>query len=835
MTITSKGQASSEAGGPGSGPGRYSPAEIENKWQVKWEEDGIYAAADHVDGKENFFALVMFPYPSGDLHMGHWFQYAGADSHARFKRMQGYNVMHPQGFDSFGLPAENAAIENGADPREWTYKNITNFRRQFREMGAGYDWDRELVTSDPEYYKWNQYFFLQFYKNGLAYREHGLANWCPKDQTTLANEQVKDGRCERCGTIVEKRALPQWYFAITKYAEELLDFDQLDWPEQITTMQRNWIGRSTGTTIGFDVSEFVPGEKIDTFTTRIDTVYGTTFIVLAPEHPLVEKLTQPAQKAAVDEYVEKGGRQTEIERTSTEREKTGVETGAYCINPLNGERVPVLVGDYVLATYGTGAVMGVPAHDQRDFVFAEKYGLEIRVVVAPPNWDGGELEEAWLPAGTQVNSGEFDGLASTEGKDAIAEKIEASGWGERTITYHLRDWLISRQRFWGTPIPIIYCDDCGTVPVPEQDLPVLLPEKVKFEADGKSPLTRDPDFLNTTCPDCGKAARRETDTLDTFVCSAWYHLRFASPRPGEDPFDNEQVRAWSPVTSYIGGREHAVMHLLYSRFFNKALRDLGFVEFDEPYAKLMNQGMLIKDHKKISKRSNPLNPDPIVEQHGADTLRCYLMFLGPWDQGGDWSDSGINGIKRWLGRVWDVAGRDFSGLGESGDAEAERSLERVSHATTQRVITDMEAFKFNTSIAALMEFTTALTHAHDAGKISVRSWRAGVERLLLHTAPLAPHIAEELWERTGHTGSIHLEMNPEFDDALTATETITLAVQVNGKVRDQVEVPADVNQDDAVSAAKASSKVARHLEGMIEVKLIYVPGRLVNIVIRPQV
>jgi len=418
---------------------------------------------------------------------------------------------------------------------------------------------------------------------------------------------------------------------------------------------------------------------------------------------------------------------------------------------------------------------------------------------------------------------------------AIAEKIEASGWGERTVTYHLRDWLISRQRFWGTPIPIIYCDDCGTVPVPEQDLPVLLPEKVKFEADGRSPLTRDPDFLNTTCPDCGKAARRETDTLDTFVCSAWYHLRFASPRPGEDPFDNEQVRAWSPVTSYIGGREHAVMHLLYSRFFNKALRDLGFVEFDEPYAKLMNQGMLIKDHKKISKRSNPLNPDPIVEQHGADTLRCYLMFLGPWDHGGDWSDSGINGIKRWLGRVWDVAGRDFSGLGESGDAEAERSLERVSHATTQRVITDMEAFKFNTSIAGLMEFTTALIHAHDAGKISVRSWRAGVERLLLHTAPLAPHIAEELWERTGHTGSIHLEMNPEFDDALTATETITLAVQVNGKVRDQVEVPADVNQDDAVAAAKASSKVARHLEGMIEVKLIYVPGRLVNIVIRPQV
>jgi leucyl-tRNA synthetase len=834
LTITSKGQTGSGAGGSGSGPDRYVPSEIEKKWQVKWEEDGIYAAADHVDGKENFFALVMFPYPSGDLHMGHWFQYAGADAHARFKRMQGYNVMHPQGFDSFGLPAENAAIENGADPREWTYKNIKNFRRQFREMGAGYDWDRELVTSDPEYYKWNQYFFLQFYKNDLAYREHGLANWCPQDQTTLANEQVKDGRCERCGTIVEKRALPQWFFAITKYAEELLDFDQLDWPEQITTMQRNWIGRSTGTTVGFDVGEFAPGEKIDTFTTRIDTVYGVTFVVLAPEHPLVKKLTQPAQKATVEKYVDNASRETEIERTSTEREKTGVETGAYCINPLNGDRVPVLVGDYVLSTYGTGAVMGVPAHDQRDFVFAKKYGLEIRVVVAPPDWAGGELEEAWIPAGTQVNSGEFDGLPSAEGMDAIAEKIEANGWGERTITYHLRDWLISRQRYWGTPIPIIYCDDCGTVPVPERDLPVLLPENVKFEADGRSPLTRHPDFLNTPCPDCGKPARRETDTLDTFVCSAWYHLRFASPRPGEDPFDAEQVRAWSPVTSYIGGREHAVMHLLYSRFFNKALRDLGFVEFDEPYAKLMNQGMLIKDHKKISKRSNPLNPDPIVEQHGADTLRCYLMFLGPWDQGGDWSDSGINGIRRWLGRVWDVAQRDFSGMGESGDAEAERSLERASHVTTRRVITDMETFKFNTSIAALMEFTTELIRAHDRGKVSVRSWRAGVERLLLHTAPLAPHIAEELWQRTGHTGSIHLELNPVFDESLTATETITLAVQVNGKVRDQVEVPAEIDEDGAIAAAKASSNVVRHLEDTTEVKVIYVPGRLVNIVVRPR-
>ena len=833
MTTTDENRSGSDSGESGNDSKRYTPAEIEKKWQIRWEADGIYKVADHVEGKENYFVLGMFPYPSGDLHIGHWYMYAPSDTHARFKRMQGYNVLHPQGFDSFGLPAENAAIDNGADPRQWTYENIDNFRRQFREMGSGYDWDRELITSDPEYYKWNQYFFLQFYKNGLAYREHGQANWCPKDQTTLANEQVKDGLCERCGTVVVKRALPQWYFAITKYADELLNFDQVDWPEQIKTMQTNWIGRSTGTTIGFDVSEFAPGERIDTFTTRIDTVYGVTFVVLAPEHPLVEKLTQSSHKAAVDEYVLNASRETEIERTSTEREKTGVETGAYAINPLNGERVPVLIGDYVLSTYGTGAVMGVPAHDQRDFIFAKKYDLEIRVVVAPPNWDGGELEEAWLPVGTQVNSAEFDGMSSTDGKEAIADKIGKENIGERTITYHLRDWLISRQRYWGTPIPIIYCDDCGTVPVPEQDLPVLLPDNVKFDADGQSPLTKDPAFLNAACPDCGKAAKRETDTLDTFVCSSWYHLRFASPHPGEDPFYKDQINAWAPVASYIGGREHAVMHLLYSRFFNKALRDLGFVDFDEPYAKLTNQGMLVKDHKKISKRSNPLNPDPVVEQHGADTLRCYLMFLGPWDQGGDWSDSGINGIRRWLGRVWDVAQRDTSALGESGVDTAEREFQRTSHATTQRVLTDMDVFKFNTSIAALMEYTTELIRAYDAGNVSATSWRVGVERLLLHVAPMAPHITDELWQRIGHSSSIHNELNPKFDESLIVSDMMTLVVQVQGKLRDQIEVPADIDQDSAIAAARSTENVARHLEGMAIVKEIYVRGRLVNFVVRP--
>ncbi|MQG88181.1 MAG: leucine--tRNA ligase [SAR202 cluster bacterium] len=806
---------------------------MEKKWQTQWESDGIYEASDYIEGKENYFSLVMFPYPSGDIHMGHWFQYSGSDAYARFKRMQGYNVLHPQGFDSFGLPAENAAIERGADPRKWTYSNIDNSRRQFREMGASYDWSRELVTSDPEYYKWNQYWFLQFYKNGLAYRENGQANWCPKDQTTLANEQVKDGVCERCGTTVTRRAMPQWFFAITKYADELLDMDDLDWPEKIKMMQRNWIGRSTGTTIGFDVSEYVAGEQIETFTTRIDTVFGVTFVVLAPEHPLVMKLTQPDQKDVVQAYVENASRQTEIDRTSTEREKTGVATGAYCVNPMNGERVPVLVGDYVLATYGTGAVMGVPAHDERDFVFAKKYDLEIRVVVAPPDWNEEELEEAWISPGIQVNSGEFNGMSSIDAKDAIANDIESNNWGRRTITYHLRDWLISRQRYWGTPIPIIYCDDCGTVPVPEEDLPVKLPENVIFEADGRSPLTKDSNFLNTVCPQCGKPSKRETDTLDTFVCSSWYHLRFASPNSGQLPLNDDQVRAWVPVAAYQGGSEHAVMHLLYSRFFNKALRDLKFVDFDEPYTKLTNQGMLTKNGGKISKRSNPLPPDPVVEQHGADTLRCYLMFLGPWDQGGDWSDSGINGIKRWLNRIWDLAQRDYSVLGGSVSDSAERDLSRIANATSQRVIADMNVFKFNTSIAALMEFTTALMRAHENGNVSVESWRSGVERLLLHAAPLAPHIAEELWQRTGHIGSIHMEMNPSYDESVITADVITLAVQVQGKLRDQIEVPADIDQESAIQAAKMATNVVRHLEGMQIIKEIYVPGRLVNIVVKP--
>lgn len=814
---------------------KYAPANIEAKWQARWEADQLYKAEDTVPGKENWYALTMFPYPSGDVHIGHWFAYTPADAHARFMRMQGYNVMHPQGFDSFGLPAENAAISRGTDPREWTLANMDNMRRQFRLMGASYDWSRELATCLPDYYKWNQYFFLKFYENKIAYRKNGAVNWCPKDQTTLANEQVKDGACERCGTTVIRREMPQWYFRITDYADELLEMDGIDWPEKIKLMQRNWIGRSTGVTTGFDVSEYMSGgeqEQIKTFTTRIDTVYGVTFVVLAPEHPLADKLTQPSHKAEVDAYIENARKQSEIERTSTEREKTGVHTGAFATNPLNGEKVPVLIGDYVLATYGTGAVMGVPAHDQRDFVFAKKFGLPIRVVVAPDGWAGEELAEAYVAPGTQVNSGEFDGLPSKDGMERIADKIESGRLGSRTITYHLRDWLISRQRYWGTPIPIIYCDHCGTVPVPEQDLPVLLPENVEFTPTGQSPLMLDEEFVNTTCPDCGRAAKRETDTMDTFVDSSWYHLRFTSPGLMEEPFDSERVKKWVPVHQYMGGAEHAVMHLLYARFFNKALRDVGVVDFDEPYARLFNQGTLTRDHMKISKRANPLNPEPIIQRFGTDTLRCYLMFLGPWDQGGDWSDQAINGISRWLHRIWELTSRETTSL-TSGTPESERELERVSHAITGRVVADMKLFKYNTTTAALMEYTNELSRIRDAAGVSRETWSSAIERLLLHVAPLAPHLAEELWEQTGRRYSIHQQSTPAWDQSKAVADVETIVIQVNGKVREQLQLPAGVSESDATEAAMASEKVQRHTENTEIIKKIFIPGKLMNIVVRP--
>ena len=814
---------------------RYEPSAIETKWQERWEREGVYRVPDDVPGKDNWYALVMFPYPSGDVHIGHWFQYAGADAHARLKRMQGYNVMHPMGFDSFGLPAENAAIASNIHPRIYTEKNIVNMRRQFRAMGTSYDWDRELATHTPDYYRWNQYLFLKLYEAGLAYQSRGFANWCPSCQTTVANEQVLDGACERCDTVITRREMDQWFFRITAYAEELLQMDDIDWPNKIKLMQTNWIGRSKGVDFQFDISEYGLSKTIlTTYTTRIDTVYGVTFVVLAPEHPMVEELTQAEQQESVSEYIAEAARTPEIDRTSTEREKTGVSTGAYATNPLNGERVPILVGDYVLATYGSGAVMGVPAHDDRDFVFAKKYGLPIRVVIAPDDWDGSELNEAYLMPGTQINSAEFDGLSNKEGLEKIADKIESNDIGQRRVTYRMRDWQWSRQRYWGTPIPIIHCEGCGIVPVPISELPVRLPDEADFKPTGRSPLADDAEFINTTCPKCGESAKRETDTMDTFVDSSWYHLRFASPKSSEVAFESNAVKSWLPVHQYMGGAEHAVMHLLYARFFTKALRDLNMLDFDEPYSRLFNQGLLIKDHKKISKRSNPLPPDPLVDRYGADTIRCFLMFLGPWDQGGDWSDDGLAGITRWLNRLWDLANRDTSELSsaELGATEADRELLRASHKTTRRAIQDLERFKFNTTIAALMELVNEMNRGWDSGAISAAAWSDTVERMLLLTAPLAPHIAEELWERTGHSFSIHNESLPLWDQELAADEVITVVVQINGKVREKLQLAADVTEEQAFEAAFASDRVKAYTDDTEIVRRIYVPGRLVNLVVR---
>ena len=812
---------------------RYEPQEIEAKWQGRWAADRIFRVDDD-DPRPKWYELHMYPYPSGDLHIGHWYAMSGADVHARFKRMQGYNVLHPMGFDAFGLPAENAAIKDGIHPSIRTLDNIENMRRQLRTMGAIYDWDREIVTCQPDYYRWNQWFFLQFYKKGLAYRANAPANWCPSCNTVLANEQVvNDGRCERCDTPVIRKQLNQWFFGITKYADELLDHSQLEWPEKINIMQTNWIGRSEGVEIEFDISEYGLDQKmLTTFTTRVDTIFGVTFVVLAPEHPLVESLTTPEHEAEVKAYVEQAALQTEVERLSTEKEKTGVATGAYCVNRLNGERVPILVADYVLQTYGTGVVMGVPAHDQRDFEFAKKYDLPIRVVVAPQDWDGSELSEAYLDVGTQVNSGRFDGMSSTEGTERIADAVEEAGWGRRTVQYRMRDWLISRQRYWGTPIPIIYCNECGTVAVPEEDLPVLLPEDAEFRPTGESPLALHEGFVNTACPDCDRPAKRETDTMDTFVDSSWYQFRFASPHHDTAPFDTEAVKAWAPVDQYTGGAEHAVMHLLYVRFFTKALRDLGLLEFDEPFVRLYNQGHIIAGQQKMSKsRGNVVAPDKYVSTVGADVVRCYLMFLGPWDQGGEWNESGFNGMARWMNRIWELAQRDSRELvGGPVDEEAVRDLSRTVHKAIRRVTEDVERFKFNTALASLMEYTNSLNRAWEQRGIDAESWNDAIGTLLVTMAPLAPHISEELWERTGREYSVHNQRLPEWDPALAADEMITLVVQVNGRVRDRIEAPVDITEDAARELALESDRVKPHMEGKTIARVVYVPGKLVNFV-----
>jgi leucyl-tRNA synthetase len=811
---------------------KYNPQEFEKKWQQKWADDKLYAV-DENSPKPKWYALTMFPYTSGDLHIGHWYAMAPSDVHARFKRMQGFNVLHPIGFDSFGLPAENAAIKRGIHPSKWTMQNIENMRKQLKTMGSIYDWDREVITCLPEYYKWTQWFFLKLYEAGLAYKTNAPVNWCPKCQTVLANEQVVNGECERCNTPVVHRGLEQWFFRITKYADELMEHKGIDWPERIKIMQRNWVGRSEGAEISFglDIPD-IEQKEIRVFTTRPDTVHGVTFMVLAPEHPLVEKITTPDKWEAVNEYVHKSRHETEIERLSSEKEKDGVFTGAYCTNRLTGEKVPIWIADYVLVSYGTGAVMAVPAHDTRDFAFAKKYGIPIHTVIAPPDWNGEALKEAWTETGTMVNSGKFNGLPSEKGIGAICDYLQEKGWGKRTISYKLRDWLISRQRYWGAPIPMVYCEKCGIVPVPEKDLPVLLPEDAEFRPTGESPLKYVESFVSTKCPKCGGPAKRETDTMDTFMCSSWYFLRYTSPHYAEAAFDPAKVKYWMPVDIYTGGAEHAVMHLFYARFFTKAIRDMGLINFDEPFLKLFNQGTIIADHQKMSKsRGNVVNPDEYVSTMGADVVRAYLMFAGPWEQGGDWNDSGIAGVSRWMNRIWNLALEDLPTATKATE-ETRRELLRVTHQTIKKVTNDINQLQFNTMIASLMEYTNYLIRVKETGTITLADWKEAVDVLLNLLAPTAPHTTEEIWHLTGHNGSIHNETWPKWDEALTKEDEITLVIQVNGKLRDRITVSASVSEAEAKRVASESSKVKPFTEGKEVVNIIYVPGRLVNIVVK---
>jgi leucyl-tRNA synthetase len=817
---------------------RYDHRDIEPKWRDAWRDKAIYKVDDDSD-RPKWFSLTMYPYPSGILHVGHWYAFAVPDVFARLQRMRGYNVMFPMGFDAFGLPAENAAIRHGIHPAQWNGDNIPQMKRQYDMMGAMIDWSREVNTSDPDYYRWNQWIFLKMLEKGLAYRKDGAVWWCPKDQTVLANEQVLDGNiCERCGAEVSKRDLEQWYFRITEYAEELLhEIDGLDWPERVKTMQRNWIGRSEGARLAFELET---GDRLEVFTTRPDTVFGATFMVMAPEHPLVGKITTADRRQEVEEYVAKARNETEIERLSTDeaKKKTGVFTGAYAINPVNDERIPVWIADYVLMTYGTGAIMAVPAHDERDFAFARAFDLPIRVVIQP---DGEEtLDDAtmtgpYVGPGRMANSGQFDGTPVPESLDAVIAWLDEQGRGKAEVTYRLRDWLISRQRYWGTPIPVVYCDACGVVPVPESQLPVELPLDAEFTPTGQSPLMTHEEFLNTTCPTCGGAARRETDTMDTFMDSSWYWFRYTSPHFTDGPFDPEKAANWTPVDLYCGGIEHAILHLLYARFFTKVLRDMGLVDHGEPFTRLRNQGMILSaEGVKMSKsRGTQIGPDELVETHGADALRLHLMFLGPWEQGGPWNDRGITGMERFIRRAFQIVSEvGEQSLDEDAPVEETRALRSLTHRTIKRVTEDIDTFSFNTMIAALIEFTNELMKLRDQPVARTAAWREAAETLTLLMAPSTPYVAEEMWSRLGNAFSVHQQDWPAFDAALATVDTVEIPVQINGKVRDKIVVDSGVSQDGQLAAAKAAPRIAEQIAGKTIVKEISVPGRLVNIVVR---
>lgn len=820
---------------------KYDFKVIESKWQQYWEEHGFYKVTEEPD-RPKYYDLEMFPYPSGNLHMGHVRNYAIGDVVARFKSMNGFNVLHPMGWDAFGLPAENAAIKNGIHPAIWTYANIENMKRQLKTMGISYDWDRELATCKPDYYKFTQWMFLKLYEHGLAYKKKSAVNWCPSCQTVLANEQVVNGSCERCEAVVEKKQLEQWFFKITDYAQRLLDdLDMLPgWPEKVKIMQRNWIGRSEG--CQFDMRIKGRDEVIPVFTTRADTVFGVTYMVMAPEHPLVEEISRNTPQAeAVQGFVAKMKLLSEIARTSTESEKEGVFTGAYAINPMNGEEVPIWIANYVLMDYGTGAIMAVPAHDQRDFDFARKYNLPIRVVIKGEDTllNGAELTEAYVGGGTMVNSGDFDGNSVESGIAAVITYMEENGIGQGSINYRLRDWLISRQRYWGAPIPIIYCQDCGMVAVPERDLPVLLPEDVEFKPSGESPLNYVSSFYETTCPNCGNPAHRETDTMDTFVCSSWYFDRFCSPQESEQPFDKAAADYWMPVDQYIGGVEHAILHLMYARFFTKFLYDIKWLSCQEPFTNLLTQGMVLKDGSKMSKsKGNVVSPEDIINTYGADTARLFILFASPPERDLEWSDAGVEGAYRFLNRVWRLV-LDYADLPQSLDGEAAeldeaaRQLRFKTHATIKKVTDDIEGrFNFNTAISAIMELSNMLGAYRDNPNPQPVVFREALESMLLLLSPFSPHIAEELWQLTGHTDSITLMSWPQYDESALMQDEIEMVIQINGKVRDRITVPSTSNEETLRQLCIQTGRVSDQLQGKTIHKVIVVPGKLVNIVAR---
>ena len=823
---------------------KYAPHAIEKKWQKKWAEENFYRT-EMEPGKKKYYVLEMFPYPSGNLHMGHVRNYSIGDVMARYKRMAGYNVIHPMGFDAFGMPAENAAIKHGVRPADWTYDNIENMKRQQREMGLSYDWTREVETCRTDYYRWTQWLFELFYKRGLAYKKEASVNWCDTCGTVLANEQVIDGKCWRCDSDVHKKNLSQWFFKITAYADELLrDLSLLSgWPERVKTMQENWIGRSEGLEFTLDVPAL--GEKIPVYTTRPDTAFGITFLALAAEHPLLEKICRDNLKAAeIKAFCQRIHNQSDLERTSGESEKEGIFTGVYCVNPFNGKEVQIWVTNYVLAEYGTGAVMGVPSGDQRDWLFATKYGID-KILTLQPKGQELKLEEmtaAYVEKdGVLVNSGKFTGMEMHDAGKAIIDEAEAQGFGKRQINYRLRDWLISRQRYWGAPIPAIHCPKCGVVLVPEEELPVKLPENVRFEQGAVSPLAQCEEFIHCTCPKCGGPAKRETDTMDTFICSSWYYMRYTDAHNDKEPFAKEKVNYWAPVDQYIGGIEHAILHLLYSRFVTKVLRDAGAVNFDEPFTNLLTQGMVIKDGAKMSKsKGNVVSPEEIIARYGADTARLFILFAAPPERDLEWSDQGVEGAYRFLNRVWRLILSFSEKIKAASDAydiaaltPEEKELRRVLHVTIAKVTEDVkERFTFNTALSSIMELVNAFYGFQDAADVNPHLVRETALDLVKLLAPFAPHITEELWQRLGGEKSVHIQPWPAYEEAAMRQDEVEIVLQINGKVRDKIVVAAELDAAGMEKAALAQPRVKQYTEGKTIVKVIAIPGKLVNIVVR---